>query len=439
MRPRLILLLPLLLLLHACTPRVSAPPRPPSTGVDIDGGRPVLVAGEEPQVRILLARSVNAMKIESPQSVEIYDAKGRRLIRLKGRRVYHLFQDPKHPEELRIFESVHGGRSLEAEGKIPLETGTRLVPGSASFELNGKRYRGSLRLIRRGSHFTCVNHLPMEEYLRGVVPHEIGHLGRDGYEAMKVQAVASRTYAVQRLRESRGAEWDMVDTIYDQVYEGAGSWEPADRAIRATRGELVALGKEPAEVYYSSTCGGHTADIGVVWNHAGAPHMEGVRDADALGRSWCRSSRYFRWTHSWSAAELGRIFRSYLPGAAGLPAGTRIGRLRDVRILEYSPEGRVQVLEVVSDQGRFQVRGDRVRTAMKRNMSGLALRSTMFRLGKEYDEEGRLVRVMAHGAGWGHGIGLCQVGAIERSKAGQDYREILKAYFPGTTIRRFWP
>jgi len=62
----------------------------------------------------------------------------------------------------------------------------------------------------------------------------------------------------------------------------------------------------------------------------------------------------------------------------------------------------------------------------------------MFRLSKEYDGQGRLVRITAQGAGWGHGIGLCQVGAIERSKAGQGYREILAAYYPGTRVQRFW-
>ncbi len=439
---RLILLLPALIILSACTPRVSGPavkPPPSSDGGASSDPRPVLVAGEEPEVRILLVRSVSALKIRSNKSVDIISPRGRRLARLKGKKIYHLFQDPKDPGNMKIFEGAHEGRNLKAVGgSIPLAKNTWIVPRSASFELNGKRYRGRLRLIPKNEHFTCVNHLPMEEYLRGVVPHEIGRLGRSGYQALKVQAVASRTYAVQRLRASRDEEWDMVDSIADQVYRGAGSWDLADRAIRETRGELVSLGREPAEIYYSSTCGGHTADIHRAWRHDEARHMGGVRDADGQGKSWCRSSKYFRWTHSWSAKELGAILRAYLPSAASLPSGTRLGRLKDLRILEYSPDGRVQVLEAVTDRGRFQVVGDRVRTALKRDMKGVALRSTLFRLSKQYDDQGRLTRVTAVGAGWGHGIGLCQVGAIERSKAGHDYRDILKAYFPGTSIRRFW-
>jgi stage II sporulation protein D len=372
--------------------------------------------------------------------VDILGPGGRRLVKLKAKNTYHFFQDPKKPGELKIYESIHDGRSLRETGApIPLASGTWIVPRSASFELNGKRYRGRLRILLTGNHFNCVNYLPIEEYLRGVVPHEIGHLGKSGFEALKVQAVASRTYAIQRLRDSRDKPWDMVDSIADQVYRGGGSWSLADKAIRATRGELVAIGREPAEIYYSSTCGGYTADISRVWNHGVAPHLAGVRDADSRGHSWCRSSKYFRWTHSWSAKELGSILRAYLPSAAGLPSGTKLGHLKDLRILEYSPEGRVQVLEVLTDQGRFKVTGDRIRSALKRDMKGRPLRSIMFRLNKEYDSGGRLIRISAVGAGWGHGIGLCQVGAIERSKAGEDYRRILKAYFPTTGIRKFWP
>jgi len=428
----------LLIFLASCSPRLAPSARPPSLGDD--GLRPGLVAGQEPELRILLVRSVNALEISANRGLDILGPKGRRLLRLKPRRTYHLFQDPKRADELAVYESIHQGRSLRKLAPlIPFESSAWVQPRGAVFELNKRRYGGRLRLLRADRHFTCVNFLPLEQYLRGVVPNEIGRLGERAFEALKVQAVASRTYAVQRLRESRGEPWDMVDSVADQVYRGAGSWGLADRAIRETRGELVARGREPAEIYYSSTCGGYTADISKVWKHPAAAHMAGVRDADAEGRSWCRGSKYFRWSQSWSAKQLGRILRAYLPRALGLPDDTAVGRLKDLRILEYSPEGRVLILEVVTDRGRFKVIGDRIRSALKRDMKGRALRSTMFRLRKEYDAEGRLLRVTALGAGWGHGVGLCQVGAIERSKAGQGYREILKAYFPTTILRKYWP
>ena len=101
---------------------------------------------------------------------------------------------------------------------------------------------------------------------------------------------------------------------YDQVYRGAkDEWRWANKAIEATRGQVLWSGGEPAEVYYASTCGGATTDIHEVWNHGPVSHLSSVRDNDSRGRSWCRSSKYFRWTHTWSARDLGKILRAYLP------------------------------------------------------------------------------------------------------------------------------
>ncbi|MDP6419522.1 MAG: SpoIID/LytB domain-containing protein [Candidatus Krumholzibacteria bacterium] len=427
---RLVLIaLPLLL---ACS---SKPPLPPGeiSRENLD---------REPEMRVLLVQSVNALELRASRGLVIRNAKGQILGRLKGRKSFHFFQNPKSPRKLRVYEEKPSRKKLRKSlleipfrSKLILET----RPGS-ELQLNGKRYRGRIVLLRRGKHFHCINYIPVEEYLEGVVPHEIGHLGRKGMAAMKAQAVASRTYAVQRLQERKKADWDMVDTVSDQVYRGAGGGSRlATRAVRQTRGELLALGSNPAEIYYSSTCGGHTVAIDDAWNHAPVPHLGAVRDEDEKGRSWCSSSRYFRWTHSWSAKELGEILRAYLPRYSDLREGSDIGHLRDVRILEYSQDGRIRLLEVSTDRGSFPVKGDRIRSVLKRNLRGTPLRSTMFRLKKERNQEGQLLRVTAFGAGWGHGIGLCQVGAINRSKAGQSYREILEAYYPGTGLRRFWP
>jgi stage II sporulation protein D len=163
-----------------------------------------------------------------------------------------------------------------------------------------------------------------------------------------------------------------------------------------------------------------------------------VRDVDEAGRAWCRSSKLYRWSHAWSAKQLGQILRAYLPPAAGLPANTEVGYLKDIAVTERTPEGRAKRLVVTTDRGEFVVQGDRIRSALKRDLEGNALRSIFFELKTERDKQGRLVRVTATGAGWGHGIGMCQVGAIGRSTAGQRYDEILSAYYPGTRLARRW-
>lgn len=403
---------------------------------------PALNLTQEPELRILLVSGVSAVELRSSRGFSVVDGSGRELARYGSGRRYHFFMHIANPDRLEVYSERQRGskRSRAWLGRLPFRDSFYLQSAQGGvLEVNGRSYRGRIKLIRQGGHFSCLNLLPMELYLRGVVPHEIGHLRGDGFEAMKVQAVASRTYALQRLKDSRAKDWDMVDTVYDQVYNGAkDEWRGANKAIEATRGQVLWNGGDLAEIYYASTCGGATTDIAEVWNHGPVPHLVSLRDGDARGRSWCRSSKYFRWRHSWSARELGEILRAFLPPMADLPAGTRIGLLRDIRVTEHTAEGRAKRLEVETDRGRYVVKGDRIRSALKRDLKGNALRSTLFRLQVERDAQGRLARVTAVGGGWGHGIGMCQVGAIARSKAGHHYDAILGVYYPGSRLKRLW-
>ena len=414
-------------------PRTQEPRRRPLPSVGLD---------REPELRILLSRRVSGVEVQARGGFVALDAAGRVLARYGGERRYSFFQNRRSPERLEVVsEGPRGGaRTKAALGRLPFAEFVTLQPLAGSLlTVNGKTYRGRLKLWREEDHFSCLNLLPMEQYLRGVVPHEIGNLPPSGFEAMKAQAVASRTYAVQRLLASRDRAWDMVDTVADQVYRGAEAESPAaNRAIAATRGQLLFAGDEPAEIYYASTCGGSTTAIDEVWQHDPVPHLCMVRDVDAEGRAWCRSSKLYRWRQGWSAKQLGQILRAYLPPAAGLPAGTEIGYLKDIAVTERTPEGRAKRLVVTTDRGEFVVLGDRIRSALKRDLEGNALRSIFFELKTERDKQGRLVRIIATGAGWGHGIGMCQVGAIGRSTAGQRYDEILAAYYPGTRLARRW-
>ncbi len=445
-RRTLALALPLILLLMlpltGCKPKTPVNSRTRTVVEPRRKELPALDLRREPEVRILLSQGVSAVELRSSRGFVMLTKDGRELARYGTGRRYHFFQGQSRPGLLEVYsERQRGGRRSRALLKrVPFRGSVYLQPArGGTLTVNGRSYRGRIKLDRVGAHFNCLNLLPLELYLRGVVPHEIGHLKGNGYEALKAQAVAGRTYALQRLRDSRDKAWDMVDTVYDQVYRGAkDEWRWANKAIEATRGQVLWSGGEPAEVYYASTCGGATTDIHEVWNHGPVSHLSSVRDNDSRGRSWCRSSKYFRWTHTWSARDLGKILRAYLPAMAELPAGTRIGHLKDLRVTDLTPEGRAQLLEVITDRGRYRVKGDRIRSALKRDLKGNALRSTLFRLKVERDDRGRLVRVTAVGGGWGHGIGMCQVGAIARSKAGHSYDRILSVYYPGTRLKRLW-
>ncbi len=440
LRPVLLLLPLVLVMLGGCR---SKPPLRTRTLTDTEqSGLPALDLKREPELRILLSQSISAVELRSSRGFAILDGRGRELARYGSGRGYHFFQERRRPDGLEVYtDRKRGGRRSRAFlRRLPFRSIVYLQPArGGTLTVNGRSYRGRIKLHRQGGRFNCLNLLPLELYLRGVVPHEIGHLRESGFAAMMAQAVASRSYAIQRLRDSQDKPWDMVDTVYDQVYRGAeDEWRWANKAIEATRGQVLWAGDEQAEVYYASTCGGATTGIDEVWEHGPVDHLVSMRDSDSHGRSWCRSSKYFRWRYSWSAKELGEILRAYLPKMANLPAGTRIGHLEDIRITATTQEGRAKLLEVVTDRGRYTVKGDRIRSALKRDLKGNALRSTFFRMKVERDGRGRLVRVLAHGAGWGHGIGMCQVGAIARSKSGHPYDRILGAYYPGTRLKRLW-
>ncbi|MCP4546752.1 MAG: SpoIID/LytB domain-containing protein [bacterium] len=396
----------------------------------------------EPEVRILLVKDVSAVEVRSQRGFVIMGDRGHRLAEYGASQRIHMFQRPESPDRLSIYSELRrGGRKTRAARKrLPFDKEVYLQPKrGGTIHINGRTYRGRIKLLRTGRHFHCLNLIPLETYLCGVVPHEIGHLRSKGFEALKAQAVASRNYAVQRLQLSQNKLWDMVDSEMDQVYRGAKEeWHWANRAINATRGQILWNGAGMAEIYYSSTCGGATASIDEVWDHAPMEHLTSMIDNDPSGRSWCRTSKYYRWQHSWSGRDLGEIIRAYLPRMVDLPRGGKVGRLIDLEIVRYTPEGRAQDLKVVTTTGTYHVRGDRIRSVLKRDLDGTALRSIMFRLEKRKDARGNLLSVTAKGAGWGHGIGMCQVGVINRSYSGQGYQRILSAYFPGTQVRRLW-
>jgi len=143
--------------------------------------------------------------------------------------------------------------------------------------VGGKRVRGELVLRPRASGVAVVNVLALEEYLRGVVPAEMGPRAFPAIEALKAQAVAARTYAVAHLGEYDSAGYDICDSQLCQVYGGVDVEHPmSDLAVRETAGEIAAHGGRPIDAMYHSTCGGHTEDAALVLPERAAPYLKGV-------------------------------------------------------------------------------------------------------------------------------------------------------------------
>lgn len=409
-----------LLVLGACTPRTIPPPVPP-------GALPLPRA--EPEVRVGLVVDAPRVELASTAGFQLVDAgTGETLMRVRaGTR---LWVEADAAGDL-LFgpagEPVLPGVSASPLVARPLRGGLVLV--------GEKPYHGAVLVRSAGpGRVTAVNQVDLETYLLGVVPHEIGRVGPELLEAAKAQAIAARTYAIAHRGRRSGLGFDYYATVQDQVYGGSASeHDVTSRAVRATEGQILTHRGVPIEAYYHSTCAGQTAAIEEVWDSPPRPYLISVVDVDRRGVPYDTSSSRFRWTERWSVAQLTEILNRTLRDS--LPAGADgIGELRDLHVVERTRSGRVGELRIETTAGTFTVGGDRVRWIL-RTPEGPILNSSKFDVRTIRNATGEITEIVAEGGGWGHGIGMCQVGAMGRDRAGQDYRTILDAYYPGTELR----
>jgi len=294
--------------------------------------------------------------------------------------------------------------------------------------INGKSYRGILEVALTNGYLRVVNILPVEDYLRGVVPNEIGRLDSTMFEALKAQAVAARTYAYKHFNSRVSQGFDVYADVHDQVYEGHdGESALANQAIDESYGVVMQWKGSLIEAYYHSTCGGHTESM-EAWNKAPVPYMQAVPDLDPQGNSWCSLSSYSTWEYHYSWSEFSRLAKLYINTAS--PDTLLIfNRIYKVSILDRLPGHRVGRVLFNTDRGPFIVRGDKNRWLFRLpNAADKTLPSAWFDVFQ--DADGLTVR----GRGFGHGIGLCQMGARAMAKANIDYKEILWHYYPNVDL-----
>lgn len=326
---------------------------------------------------------------------------------------------------------------LDADGRSGVSGEDVVIETSGGASVGGVWYSGGIR-AHAGSAGTLElsNDLPLEAYLEGVVPHEIGRPGADAYAAIQAQAVAARTYALSRIRMNRAQSFDVEAGVADQVYKGRdGQDRLASAAVRDTRGLVLSYNGNLCETYYSATCGGHTSDIRLVWpDRKSAPYLYGAYDSDGDSGAFCKGARNFRWRYSFSGRQLGDMVRRTVPAALGIPAD-RVGDVVDIRVDGRAASGRVKKLDIVTSRGTIAVEGDRIRRVIMLDVQrGRILPSTLFDV-ETTMSGGRVGRATFVGGGNGHGVGLCQNGAIGMAKRGYSYAMILEHYYPGSSVQ----
>ncbi len=418
--------------LSACAPPREAPGPAPAPAPPAAPGRPEAPAGAriEPEVTIALLVDTTRVELGAPSGLELFEmTTGQLLGRTQGGQRYTVTSDPAGT--LLIAPPAGGAAGWEARGTLVARS-----RGAEPVQINGQLYRGSVQVRSpRPGRLTVVNAVRMEDYLMGVVPREIGQLSPGMIEAAKAQAVAARTYSVARKERRVGLGFNFYADERDQVYGGVRAEnEEVNRAVRETAGEILVYRGTPIDAYYHSTCAGQTAAIEEVWNERPRPYLSSVVDVNsATGQAWDHTSSRFRWTTRWTGAQMTEILNRTL--ADSLPAGRRtIGTLRDMRVLDRTPSGRVRTMRIETSAGNFAVGRDRVRWILL-TPEGRILNSSKFDVRVVRNASGAVTEVVADGGGWGHGIGMCQVGARNRALAGQDYRQILLTYYVGAEIQ----
>ncbi len=402
------------------------------------GAEPAVDDGDQP-VRIALATSAQSAKVGGTGAWRIYSRNSANFV-TKGN------AGEVATVQLRRGQLV----AIKESGSVTSRHGAPFLVRSATpgsfVTYDGKRYRGELVITPGNGGLLVVNRLGVESYLRGVVPLEIGDRKPGEEAAVEAQAVAARSYSYIHMAESGKRGFDMYGSIQDQAYGGVSAEKPmSDAAVASTRGMVLRYAGRIVNTPYFSTCGGSTAGVREVWwRQSDQPYLRPASDRiPGTDSFYCDPSPRFRWTATFDRDQLQSTLEKYLgsvaPGSEpAVSANTSAPRLALGRITGFRVDGRTQSdrvssVSIQTDRGNYVVRGNDVRFIL-RTPSGSLMNSTYFTAEPESDGRGGLDRLVIKGAGYGHGIGMCQWGAIGRARAGQDYKTILTTYYQGTTV-----
>ncbi len=313
-----------------------------------------------------------------------------------------------------------------------------------------RRVRGTVELRAGREGIIVINIVGLEEYLAGVVGSEMPSDAPPA--ALRAQAIVARTYALANLGRFAGEGYDLTADVRCQVYRGVAAESAAVcRAVRETRGKVLAAGGKLAPCPYFACCGGCTEAAREVWPVAlagclarldepgGAPPQLGEEQALrrfllAPRRAFCSWHPCFRWRRRFSASELEQKLQRSLPVLLGTQE-VALGRLLDIKIARRTASGRVAALAFVGSQNSYTVERSAIRWAFGTGtIDSQGLYSTLFAIDKERGQDGVPVAYELFGGGWGHGVGLCQAGALGMAREGYSEEQILAHYYPQSSL-----
>ena len=267
-----------------------------------------------------------------------------------------------------------------------------------------------------------IQKIPLEEYVRGSLLAEASFSGLDKKSALRVaqvQAILARTYAIANRKRHLKEGFNLCATTHCQVYRSLDSFaskyiQLAIEASETTSGLVIQFNKKTINAVFHSNCGGHTSNAQAVWVGTNPPYLQGIPD------KFCHREQISKWNF--------KVDEPSLRQALNKNAKTKTGKqLKSLVVTNRDIAGRVLEIEIHGHHLRT-VRGEQLRASVVKTFGALSIKSTKFavhRIGNNFVFEGQ---------GFGHGVGLCQIGAMARAKAGHEPYKILSYYYPGTNV-----
>lgn len=350
-------------------------------------------------------------------SVRVLIAENQKEVRLTVKGDYVLRALPslrilKAGKELNSQTLSPAPAGIKVGGELFPFKGIRVEPGaSRDLFFNKSRFRGFIDLRLDGSTGTlyAVNQLDIEGYLYGVLHHEVAHWWP--MEALEAQAIAARTYALYEAQMKKTQPYDLRSSTASQVYGGSTIERfRTKRAVDQTAGQVLLFQGKLFPAYFHATCAGVTAAASELWNVNLPPLAGGVKC------EYCKISPHFYWNATVPLSGIEEKMKKY---------GRSVGQILKIEQITQTPSGRVGSLRITGTTSEVVVAAKDFRVWV----GGDRIRSTFFSVDIKED--------MAEfkGEGWGHGVGLCQWGALGQSLLGRTHDTILKFYYPGAEIK----
>ncbi len=397
-----------LFLLASCTPRLQKRDRP---------------APPSPPIRVLLA------EIGSVDSLEFTG-----LYHLQTEEARYAFGTRAPKVFLRVDSS--GFRLYNDKRFFQFRTTHRVsfnpAHASATLLYRGRSYAGRITLVYKNGKLLLIEQLPLEEYIAGVVPAEIFTNKSKWFEAVKAQAVCARTYAYKKIQSRQKAEFDVYSDVRDQAYGGRGRQTPlGNKATEQTRGSVLYYRDSLARAYFHACDGGVSESVTDVWGQNNRPYLTSRQDVAGDSFS-CQGSPVFRWRQTRTMGQLDSAYAYMFGQGFGDSTVTDTTRISlRLRVAARTPSGRVKQLELLYGGEKRVLSGYAIRRFLAWPLGGY-LPSTLFRL-EEKDNRLRII-----GGGNGHGVGMCQYGAMGRAEKGMRFYHILQSYYPGTHLEKVY-